>query len=75
MRPSPASLELMLGLVLKRIPPHLHERARVGLLARWNRDWGGEGKDLDTSASPFEPGRPRIDSDGPFQLHAGLALN
>jgi hypothetical protein len=65
----------MLGLVLKRIPPHLHERARVGLLARWSRDWGVEGEAIDPSASAFEPWRSRIKSDGPFQPHAGLAGN
>jgi len=63
----------MLGLVLKRIPPHLQERARVGLIARWSPDWRTAA--VDTSASPIEPCRPRIKSDGPFQLHAALAGN
>ena len=75
MRPSRAALERMLELVLKRIPPRLHERARVGLIARWKRDWGVEAEDLDTPASPIEPRRPRMNSDGIFQPHVALGRN
>jgi hypothetical protein len=42
----PALLERMLGLVLENIPVRLRDRARVGLISRWNRDWGVEAEDL-----------------------------
>ena len=42
----PALLERMLGLVLAGFPPRLRERARPGLIARWNRDWGVDAEDL-----------------------------
>ena len=42
----PEVLEGMLGLVLAGFPPPLRERARPGLIARWNRDWGVEAEDL-----------------------------
>ena len=42
----PALLERMLGLVLAGFPPRLRERARPGLIARWNRDWGVDAENL-----------------------------
>jgi hypothetical protein len=42
----PDVLERMLGLVLESIPSRLRERARVGLINQWNRDWGVEAEDL-----------------------------
>lgn len=42
----PELLERMLELVLAGVPPRLRERARPGLVARWNRDWGVEAEDL-----------------------------
>jgi hypothetical protein len=42
-----AMVERMLGMVLKGIPSHLRGSARVGLINRWNRDWGVEAEDLE----------------------------
>lgn len=50
----PELLERMLGLVLAGFPPHLRERARPGLIARWNRDWGVEAEDL-VGSEPVPP--------------------
>ena len=52
----PEVLEGMLGLVLAGFPPHLRERARPGLIARWNRDWGVEAEDHQDRASANDNG-------------------
>ena len=42
----PELIERLLGLVLAGFPPRLRDRARLGLIARWNRNWGVEAEDL-----------------------------
>lgn len=61
----PELLERMLGVVLAGFPPPLRERARPGLIARWNRDWGIEAEDLvgtdpanDNGSVPVTEGDP-----------------
>jgi len=72
----PEVLERMLGLVLAGFPPHLRERARPGLIARWNRDWGVEAEDL-VGIDPVAPANdngsgPMTESSGaspsPFEI-------
>ena len=48
-------LERMLGKVLDNLPASLRQRARTRLIKRWNRDWGVDADDLESSAStsPF----------------------
>ncbi len=43
----PQLLASMLSTVLKNIPATLQARAKVGLVSRWNRDWGVEARDLE----------------------------
>ena len=43
----PQLLESMVSSVLKNIPARLQARAEVGLIRRWNRDWGVEAADLE----------------------------
>jgi len=55
----------MLALVLKRIPASLQARAEVGLVRRWNREWG-----VGMGESKAEEGRT---GPGPDALDLGMA--
>jgi hypothetical protein len=58
----PEVLERMLGLVLAGFPPRLQERARLGLIARWNRDWGVEAEDL-VGTDPVAPANDNAETE------------
>ena len=53
----PQLLESMVSSVLKNIPARLQARAEVGLIRRWNRDWGVEAADLEAGV-----GRESLDA-------------